>query len=1168
MGMGYNKKSMAKSSFVHLHVHSHYSLLDGLGKVSDLVTRTVELGMPALALTDHGVLYGAIDFFLECKKAGIKPIIGQEAYVAPRGRTDKSSGIDTKPYHLVLLAKNEIGYKNLIKLTSLAHMEGYYYKPRIDRELLSRHSEGLIASSACLASETSRLILDKNWDGLDTTIREYQEIFGKDNYYLELQHHPSIAEQQVVNQHIKDYAKKNGLPLIVTNDAHYVNSDDNVAHDMLVCIQTGKLVSDTNRMLYTGDFSLKSPDEMAAAFTDVPEALDNTIKIADMVDFELKLDQSLLPAFPLPKGETEGSLLKKWCEKGLQERYAKVTPAIRERLDYELATVMKTGYPGYFLIVADMINFAKSQGIYVGPGRGSAAGSLIAYVTGITNIDPLQYNLLFERFLDLNRISMPDIDMDFEDTRRHEVVNYLREKYGEDHVAGIITFGTIMARAAVRDVGRVLGVPYANVDAIAKVVPAPIQGRHVPLSKSVEDSPELKAVYQNNPEAKQIIDGAIKLEGTIRHASQHACAIVIAKESLDQYAPVQPAQGGDIHQITQYSMGPIEKIGLLKMDLLGLANLTTMHQATDIIEAVYGQKIDIYNLPLDDAKTFALLGRGETTGVFQLESSGMKRYIRELKPSRFEDIIAMVSLYRPGPMQWIQSFIDRKNHREEISYLHPLAETALKETYGIPVYQEQVMQLSKDMCGFTGSEADTLRKAMGKKIPKLMKEMKVKFIDGALTKGVTKAKAEEIFRQLEDFAAYAFNKSHATCYALISYQTAYLKAHYPDCFMAALMTSDLNDIDRISIEISECERIGLTVLPPDVNESFSDFAVVKDAKSIRFGLSAIKNVGSNVAKAIVVERKNNGAYQNLEDFLQRSGEVLNKKVLESLVKSGALDRFSPRASLYAGLELLVKFAGELGRRNGADQMSIFGAEGHKTGLPQLILPAGTEDRKLQLTWEKELLGLYLSDHPLKEYVDQLKDIVTPINELRLDQNGQVVRVGGIIHEVKKITTRSNQMMAFVQLEDLTGMVELLAFPTIYKEKNALMAADRVVVAEGKVSDKDGSIKILLDTIIPLEEVRADRLRPLSEQPQTTRSFPKRNTSETPAAKSPETYVIELPKNFSKTSLESLKTTLQEHPGKTPVELHIMNGNAVKAARTKLQVQPSAKLEEAVQKILG
>lgn len=1155
---------MAK--FTHLHVHSDYSLLDGLGKVKQLVARTAELGMDAMALTDHGVLHGAIEFYQEANKAGIKPIIGEEAYVAPRLHTDKTAGVDNRPYHLILLAQNFEGYQNLIKLTSAAHLDGYYYKPRIDRDLLSRHSAGLIATSACLASETSRLIMDKNWDQLDDTLNVYREIFGPDHYYLELQHHPSIPEQQVVNQHLIRLAKEKKLPLIVTNDVHYVNSDDNVPHDVLVCIQTGKLVSDKNRMLYTGDFSLKHPDELAQAFPDHPEALTNTLKITDMVNLDIPLGQNLLPHFPLPAGETEQSMLKKLCHAGLQKRYSDITPEIQARLDYELETVAKTGFPGYMLIVADMVNFARRQGIIVGPGRGSAAGSLIAYVLGITSVDPIRYGLLFERFLDTSRITMPDIDMDFEDVRRGEVINYLKDKYGADHVAGIITFGTIMARAAVRDVARVLGVAYTDADRIAKAVPAPIQGRHVPLSKSVQDSPELKAIYDAEPEAKQVIDMAIRVEGTIRHASQHACAIVISKEPLDAYVPVQESQGGDIHQVTQYSMGPIEAIGLLKMDLLGLSNLTIMRQATEIIEAVYGQTIDLDNLPLDDKKTFQLFGQGDTTGVFQLESAGMKRYIKELKPTRFEDIIAMVALYRPGPMQWIESFINRKNGKEPVAYLHPLAETAFRETFGIPLYQEQVMQMSKDMCGFTGGEADTLRKAIGKKIPKLMKEMKAKFIDGAVSKGVVKSQAEDIFRQLEDFAAYCFNKSHATCYALIAYQTAYLKAHFPDCFMAALMTSDLHDIDRISIEISESERLGLTVMPPEVNESFADFAVVKDKQAIRFGLSAIKNVGTSVAEKIVRERKANGPYQSLESFLTRLSGSLNKKVLDSLVRSGALDAFQPRANLYAGLELLVKYASGNGKAD-QNQLSIFATEGTTTpALSPISLPSATDDPATNLAWEKELLGLYLSDHPLKQYAETLNGLVTPIGELTIAQAGQRVRLAGTFQTVKKITTKSNQPMAFAQFEDLTGALEAVFFPNSYEAVKDLLVTGQVVVLEGRLNDKDGSLKLLTDTVRLADGLDPASLVAINQTP-AKRSSSWSKTE--PAAQVSRTtnYLIDLPEQVTKETINQLRGLLEQFPGPTPVELRITQQQTVRSLKTSLKVAMSENLAGAVTNLL-
>lgn len=1160
---------MSKQNFVHLHVHSHYSLLDGLGKVSELVKKAVDLGMPALALTDHGAMYGAIDFYNTAKKAGLKPIIGVEAYVSPRKMTDKSSGIDTRPYHMVLLAKNFTGYQNLIKITSAAHLDGYYYKPRVDRDFISRHSQGIIATTACLASETSRYLLDRDIEKATETIRAYQEIFGKDNYYLEMQHHPSIPEQQVVNSHIKTLSEKLDLPLIATNDTHYVNADDRVPHDQLVCIQTGKLVSDTNRMLYTGDFSLKTAEEMWQSFSDTPTALENTLKIADMVDLEIPLGQNLLPSFPLPEGETEESLLKKWCEQGLHERYSDITPELRQRLNYELETVFKMGFPGYFLIVADFIRFAKSKGIYVGPGRGSAAGSLIAYVTGITNVDPIRYELLFERFLDVNRISMPDIDLDFEDVRRGEVIDYVREKYGDNHVAGIITFGTIMARAAVRDVGRVLGMPYAKVDTIAKAVPTPIQGKHVPLSKSVKEAPELKDVYTSDPEAKLLLDSAMKLEGTIRHASQHACAIVISQEPLVEYVPLQQAQGGDVHQVTQYSMEPIEKMGLLKMDFLGLSNLTTMRQCAEIIEAVYGDTVDIYNLPLDDPKTYSLFGRGETTGVFQLESAGMKRYIKELQPNSFDDIIAMVALYRPGPMQWIQSFIDRKLGKEKIEYLHPLAKNALKETYGIPVYQEQVMRMSKDMCGFTGAEADTLRKAIGKKIPKLMAEMKEKFINGAVAKGVDQTKAGEIWNQLEDFAAYCFNKSHATCYALIAYQTAYLKANYPDCFMAALMTSDLNDIDRLSIEITECERIGLKVLPPDINESFANFSVVKDTMAIRFGLGAIKNVGATVAKNIVTERKNNGTFQSLEDFLRRCSSFVNKKVLESLVKCGALDRFAERGSLWKGLELITKYSNDISRNSSANQLNMFG-ESAKEAISKVQLPPGTEHKNTFLTWEKELLGLYLSDHPLKQYSDILTKFATPNKEVTIERANQSVRIGGIVQEMKKITTKSNQMMAFIQIEDPSGLIEAVVFPTVFKEYQHLWQTDSLVLLQGKVSDKDGTPKILVDKVWPLDGLEFATLPPLEQNinaPQYSRKSTQSSSENRPMS-SPKVFPIEIARGVGKDTIEKLKQVLAKYPGNVGVELRVLQNGATKIFATKVRVSPTDELRVEIAEVLG
>ena len=1099
---------MNKTDFVHLHVHTHYSLLDGLAKPGELVERAKELGMPAIAITDHGAMYGAIEFYQCAQKAQIKPIIGMETYVAPRSHTDKASKLDANPYHLTLWAKDAEGYRNLMRLTSIAHLEGFYYKPRVDKKMLKKYSKGILAGSGCLAGEAARHILSKDFDSAKKAVQEYEEIFGKGNYYLELQHHPDIKDQQIANEGLKKLAAETSTPLVVTCDTHYLKKEDREAHDVLVCVQTGKTVEDPTRMIYEGDFSLKDPQDLAVAFKDVPEALENTKKIADQCNLEIKFGENLLPSFPLPKGVNDNQYLREMCEKGLKERYAKATAdeskLLHERLDYELSVIEKMGFASYFLIVADYVKWSKENSIMVGPGRGSAAGALVAYLTYITDVDPIKYGLLFERFLNPDRIEMPDIDLDFADHRRAEVLSHIVEKYGDKRVAGIITYGTMAARAAVRDTGRALGMPYTEVDAIAKIIPPPVQGRHLPLEKSVVDSAELREVYQKDPRAKRLLDMAMKLEGTVRHASQHASAFVITKEELTNYVPLQLAQKEGVKQITQYSMYPVADLGLLKMDFLGLANLTTIERALEIIEAVHpvktpskagvngasSQKIDIYNLPLDDTKTFQLLGRAETTGVFQLESSGMKRYVRELKPTSIDDVAVMVALYRPGPMQFIDSFIARKNGKEKISYPHEMTKTALEVTYGIPVYQEQVMQISKDMAGFTGGEADKLRKAMGKKIAKLMAEMKTKFIVGAMKKGVTEKEAENVFSKLEDFAAYGFNKSHAVCYAMIAYQTAYLKAHHPECFMAALMTSDLNDIDRIAIEIAECERMGIKVMPPDVNESFVDFGVVKESGNIRFGLGAIKNIGEVPARIIVRERKKNGPFKSFEDFIDRmsksdvegvpstalsqkgSGQVgtsgrsvLNKKILEALAMSGALDQMAERRQVLDGMETILKRIQETNKEKKSSQIGLFGEvlsadiELGKLDLPAARLAAKQE----KLAWEKELLGIYLSEHPLREYGGALELASShQLGKIHGEMEGGRVKVGGIITTVRKINTRNGQPMLFVGIEDLSGKCELIIFPKLLTETQELWSSDNIVLVSGKVSTKDNEIKILAD----------------------------------------------------------------------------------------------------------
>jgi DNA polymerase-3 subunit alpha len=1224
------------TDFTHLHVHSHYSLLDGLGSPERLLARAKELGMTSLALTDHGAMYGTIEFYEAAQKIGIKPIIGVETYIAPRRYTDKTAQVDTRPYHLVLLAKNYEGYKNLLFLTSEAHTKGYYYKPRVDKHLLKKYASNLIGLSACLAGEVPQIAISGQKERAEKVIREYQDIFGPENFFLELQDHPDIPDQAKANRQIIELAQKLKVPLVATNDVHYILAADRDPHDVLICVQTGKTVNDSDRMTYDGDFSMRSPKDMIATFKDTPEAISNTAKIAKMCHVEIPLGKEILPIYPLPKGETDNEYLEKLCDEGLKKRYGDkvephrlkarpsdipsvggITPDIKERLAYELATIAKMGFASYFLIVQDFVNYGKSHGVPVGPGRGSAAGSIVTYLLNVTDLDPLEYGLLFERFLNPDRIEMPDIDIDFADSKRHIVLDYVRQKYGDDHVAGIITFGTMAARAAVRDTGRGLGMSYAEVDRIAKLVPPPAQGRHIPIEKSIKESVELREVYEKEPAAKRLLDMAKNLEGTVRHASQHACAIVISREPLTTYLPLQPAQKGDVAHVTQYSMGPVSHIGLLKMDFLGLANLSIIGRALDIIEAVWGEKIDIHDLKLDDKQTFKLLGNGQTTGVFQLESSGMKRYIKELKPTCLEDITAMVALYRPGPLQFIDSFIKRKHGQEPITYPHPLVENALKDTYGIPVYQEQVMQIARDLALFTGGEADTLRKAMGKKIAKLMSEMKLKFIQGAVKNGVPEAKAQQVFKMLEDFAAYGFNKSHAACYALIAYQTAYLKAHYPAAFMAALMTSELHDTERIGVIIEETEKMGLKVLPPDINESFVDFGValpqgvtppINDAKNaphiIRFGLAAIKNVGLGVAEAIVRERKAHGRYTSLANFVSRlSSDVggqssvverqttndkrqttgasiaINKKTIEALAKSGGLDSLVERNQCLANMETILRFAGQKSKMS-TNQAALFETVGLKMPEEALKLEASEPaPDKQRLAWEKELLGIYLSEHPLKDLGDYIARNALPIGQIDRHMEGKKATIIGIVSTIKKINTKKGQPMAFVGLEDLTGSTEVIVFPKLLESAADCWRADTILRIKGAVSTKDNATKILADEAQMLdtdkleefEEINLDNevveVKSQNAKFKSSSQNSKLSDGEKNPKSSPKEYSITLPRGAKKDLLIRLKETLQKHPGNVTVVLIIPQNGNLERVITKTQVQPSNDLNNKIEKLL-
>jgi DNA polymerase-3 subunit alpha len=1078
------------TGFVHLHTHTHYSLLDGLTKVDELVARTKELGMEAAAITDHGAMYGVVEFYQKAKKAGIKPIIGVEMYIAENMR-DKRPNINGKNYyHLVLLAENNDGYKNLLKLVTAAHLEGFYYKPRIDRELLKHYSKGLIGLSGCLAGEISRAVLSKNDEKAKRLTLEYQEIFGKDNFYLELQHHPHLEEQAILNKKILELSKELNVPLVATQDSHYPCPEDARAHDVLLAVQTGNQVDDKDRLtLRNDDFSFLPPERMIENFKDIPEAIENTVKIAERCDVEIETGKTQLPEFPLPAGHNPDSYLKELADKGLAIRYGtSIGKAVTSRLDYELEVIEKTGFASYFLIVQDFVNWAKGRGIIVGPGRGSAAGSLVSYLLNITNVDPLKYDLLFERFLNPERISMPDIDLDFDDARRDELFDYAKEKYGSDHFAQIITFGTMAARGSIRDAGRALGFSYDFCDRIAKLVPFnPNQGEKVGfLRKCLEEVDELRQLYGTDSDAKTVIDAATRLEGVARHSSTHACAVVITPQPLTDYLPLQKdSSEGNI--VTQYEMHGVEDLGLLKIDFLGLANLTIIGDTLRLVEQGHGVKINIDEIPLDDKETFKLLREGRTTGIFQLEGSGMRRYLKELKPTVFEDIAVMIALYRPGPIELIPEFIARKHNRKRIEYLHPKLEPVLVNTYGVMIYQEQLMAAAQALAGFTLSEADILRKAVGKKIKKLLADQKDKLIQGCRAGGVSESVAEKFWQLIEPFDRYGFNKSHAICYATIGYQTAYLKAHYPVEFMAALMNSASNEIERVAFLIEECQSIGLEVLPPEINESMENFVPIFAGENrgspmpqggigtvntrkprIRFGLAAVKNVGVNIVQAIIDERRDSGPFKDIENFVSRvQNKDLNKKSLESLIRCGALDAFGERAALLANIEQLLYYSRESQRARTSGQVSLFEGPNSVVTLPPLRLAETTPaTRAEKLMWEKELLGLFISDHPLKDYQQKLdfeKGLVK-IKDLPTNKNNIQVKIGGIVTKIQKVLTKSGKPMVFSWVEDTTSKIEVVAFPNVLEANPEAFRENNVLVVRGKLSDRDGIPKLMCDDV--------------------------------------------------------------------------------------------------------
>ena len=1050
----------APDTFVHLHNHTEYSLLDGASRIPALVARAAELEMPALALTDHGVMYGAIHFYKACKDANIKPIIGCEVYVAPRSRLLREGRVDRDPNHLTLLAANHDGYLNLMKLCTVGQMEGMYYKPRIDKEILAEHSKGLIALSGCLQGEAASRITDGDIDGARESVAAYRDIFGKDRFLLEVQRH-GIDRQDVVNEALAAFGKEFGLRLCATNDLHYVHRHDSEAHDVLLCLQTGARFNDPNRWRFSSQENyLKTADEMRAAFADLPDAMTSTLDVADQVDLKLKLGATLLPPFDVPDGMTRDEYLRKLVLDGITWRYGEAVAAVKERAEQELSVISQTGYASYFLIVWDFYNFARKQGIVVGPGRGSAAGSLVSYCLGITNLDPLLHGLIFERFLNIDRVSMPDIDCDFSVEGREKVIRYVSEKYGSDRVAQIITFTTMASKAAIRDVGRVLEVPLRDTDRLAKLVPV-WQGRSKTLDDTLKEVPDFREAYESNEEQKRLIDVARTLEGVSRNVSTHAAGVVIAPEPLVRYTPLQFGPGREA-VVTQYDMKAVGEIGLLKIDFLGLQNLDIISTCLRLLKEHRGLEINIDDLPFDNAKTYELISAGDTHGVFQLESAGMRRMLMDMRPQSFSDVAAAVALFRPGPMVNIPAYVARKQGREPIEYMHERLEPILRETYGVMIYQEQVMMAARELAGFTLSEADILRAAMGKKDKAKMAKLRTKFIDGTVERGIAKSTAEALFDSIAKFAEYGFNRAHSAAYGVIAYQTAYLKANYPLEYMTALLIHMEGSADRVATAIVDCRIRSIDVLAPDINHSRADFSM-SDGR-ILFGLAAIKNVGQHAVESIVSLRDADGPFKSLEDLCERTSAIqdVNRRVLESLVQCGACDTLGERAWLLTVLEHFINRAErdrkdrEAGQTNLYDLIGSADEEVNNFGLAVDVKPMPGED-KLRL--EKELLGLYLSDHPLRRISAELAKLSdTQAVEVTSALQDTEVRVAGLVREVRRVVTRKGQIMAYASLEDLTGTVDVVLFPRIFEQVRLLFEPDKVIVVQGKVDARAGSTR--------------------------------------------------------------------------------------------------------------
>ena len=1077
-------------SFVHLHVHTEYSLLDGSNKIKEYVSRVKELGMNAAAITDHGVMYGVIDFYRAAKAAGIKPILGCEVYVAPGSRFDKTPGsTDDRYYHLVLLAENQKGYENLTKIVSKGFVDGYYYKPRVDMELLQTYHEGIIALSACLAGEVQKNLLRGMYEEAVAAARRYENIFGKDNFFLELQDH-GMQEQTLVNQQLLRLSQETGIALVATNDVHYTYAEDEKPHDILLCIQTGKKLSDEDRMRYVGgQYYVKSEEEMARLFPYALQALENTQKIADRCNVEIEFGVTKLPKYDVPEGYTSWEYLNKLCFDGLQKRYAKpgeeVEPELVDRLKYELDVIQTMGYVDYFLIVWDFIKYAKDHDIMVGPGRGSAAGSIVSYCLEITNIDPIKYQLLFERFLNPERVSMPDIDIDFCFERRQEVIDYVVRKYGADRVVQIVTFGTLQAKGVIRDVGRVLDMPYAFVDSIAKMIPTDLG---TTLEKALQMNSDLKTLYETDEQVKVLIDMSKRLEGLPRHSSMHAAGVVISQKSVDEYVPLSLGSDGSV--TTQFTMTTLEELGLLKMDFLGLRTLTVIQNAVQLVEKNTGKKIEIDHIDYDDKAVLDSIGTGKTDGIFQLESAGMKSFMKELKPQSLEDIIAGVSLYRPGPMDFIPQYIRGKNNPETITYDCPQLEAILSPTYGCIVYQEQVMQIVRDLAGYTLGRSDLVRRAMSKKKGDVMERERQNFVygneeegvPGCLANGISEEVAHQIYDNMIDFAKYAFNKSHAAAYAVVAYQTAYLKYYYPVEFMAALMTSVIDNSGKVAEYIYTCRQMGIQILPPDINRGEGRFSV--DGGNIRYGLTAIKSVGRPVIEAIVAERDANGAFQSLKDFVERlSGKEVNKRTIEGFIKAGAMDSLpGTRKQLMIVYSSIVDRVNQERKSSLTGQMSLFElvSEEEKQDFDIPLPNVGEYEKEELLAMEKEVLGIYISGHPMQEYETKWrKNISATTADFQIDEETNQAKVkdgareviGGMITGITIKHTKNGKTMAFLTIEDLLGNVEVVVFPRDYEKNKAYLTADRKVFVTGRVSEEDGNAsKLICESIVPFDEM--------------------------------------------------------------------------------------------------